>query len=57
LHTAETVGIPLVSFTANLPLAELEEAVRNLAGEVEKTKRPVNALEWPFFKKKEWCVC
>jgi vacuolar-type H+-ATPase subunit D/Vma8 len=43
------VGIPVVSFTANLPLAELEEAVRNLAGEVEKTKRRVNALEWPFF--------
>ncbi len=27
-------------------LSELEEAVRNLAGEVEKTKRRVNALEY-----------
>jgi vacuolar-type H+-ATPase subunit D/Vma8 len=45
LHTAETVGIPVVSFTANLPLAEHEDAVRNLAVEVEKTKRRVNALE------------
>jgi hypothetical protein len=45
LHTAETVGLSVVSFTSNLPIAELEEAVRNLAVEVEKIKRRVNALE------------
>jgi vacuolar-type H+-ATPase subunit D/Vma8 len=49
LHIAETVGITVVSFTSNLLIAELEEAVSNLAVEVEKMKRRVNAPEWSFF--------